>query len=488
VADAARKWLSVPHYTLTVVPFPKLLPPKDTLDRSVLPALGENPVVKFPEVQRAALKNGLEVVLLERHSAPLVNMTLVVDAGYSSDAKGREGISSFALGLMDDGTTSRDAYQVADELDVLGASVSTGNDTDVSLVRLRALRMNLEGSVGVFADVVLNPVFPEGMVAIVQKQTVAAIRQEKATPRAASNRLIPGLLYGEDHAYGKPATGSGYESVIERLQRADLVAWHREWFVPGNATLVVAGDVTMKELVPRLEKAFGAWKTGTVPRKEIGNAISKSAGKVFLLDKPGAPQSMIVAAHLSQPGGQPDDLAMEMVMRNFGGMATSRLNRNLRLDKHWSYGTAGMLVSARGQRPFLVLAPVQSDKTKEAMVEVMKEIRGVAGDRPVAGEEYASIMRNMVMRLPGRFETLASLESAAIDLVNFGYPPEHFYDYAKNVGALTEKDLAVAAAKFVKPGELTWMVIGDLATIEAGVRSLGYGEVVKIDADGNVLK
>lgn len=489
VAATARKWLSDSHhYTLLVVPFPRLDAAKDDLDRSILPALDEAPDVTFPEVQRTKLKNGLEVVLLERHTTPLVNMTLAIDAGYSSDPDGKAGIASFALGLMEEGTKTRDAFRIADELDALGASISTGGTLDLSLVRLRALKMNLGASLELFADVALNPSFPGDMLEISRKRTIASIGQEKATPTTAAFRIMPRLLFGEGHGYGNPATGSGYESAVEGLTREDLATWHREWFLPNNATLIVAGDTTLRELVPQLEEAFGRWKPGDKPSKQVGTASSTSKGKVFVIDKPGAPQSVIVAGHLSQTGGQPDDLAIDTVMQNFGGMATSRLNRNLRLDKHWSYGSQGFILDARGQRPFLVVAPVQSDRTKEAMAEVLMEIRGVAGERPVKGEEYDSIMRNMVLRLPGRFETLSALEGAALDLVNYGYPAAYYYDYAKNVRALTESDLAKAAAKYVTPGDLTWLVIGDLASVEKGIRELGYGEVVRLDADGGVVK
>jgi zinc protease len=197
---------------------------------------------------------------------------------------------------------------------------------------------------------------------------------------------------------------------------------------------------------------------------------------------------VIVAAHLTEPGGQPEDLALESLMRNFGGMATSRLNRNLRLEKHWSYGTSGTVVDARGQRPFMVIAPVQTDKTKEAMIEVAKEIRGVAGERPLAGEEYESVMRSQTMRLPGRFETLASLESAAISIINYGYPDDYYANYARNVRALDEAAFAAAARKFVRPDEIIWLVLGDLRTVEAGVRELGFGEVVTLGPDGQPIE
>ena len=171
-------------------------------------------------------------------------------------------------------------------------------------------------------------------------------------------------------------------------------------------------------------------------------------------------------------------------MRNFGGMATSRLNRNLRLDKHWSYGTNAVLADARGQRPFIVIAPVQTDKTKESILEVQKELRDIAGARPIRGEEYASIMRTQTLSLPGRFATLAALEGAAIQLLNYRYPDDHFTTYARRVRALKEQDLAGAARKFIRPDEVIWVIVGDLSQVEAGIRSLNLGEVVKLDADG----
>ncbi|MGH9457616.1 MAG: M16 family metallopeptidase [Thermoanaerobaculia bacterium] len=483
VKRAAQKWVGgANHYTMIVDPFPKLEPQVSELDRSILPPLGDAPEVQFPEIQRTELSNGLDVILLERHSVPLVNMTLAVDAGYAADPADAAGTASLALGLMDEGTKTRDAFRIADELDVLGARISTDSDLDLSFVSLRALPMNLEPSLAIFADVILNPGFPEEMVELEKKRRIAGIEQEKAQPVGMAFRVAPEILYGEDHAYGKPLTGSGFPETVAAMTREDLASWHRAWFKPNASTLIVTGDVTMEKLVPALERTFGSWKAGETPEKQIGEVTRTAERKVYLIDKPGAPQSVLVAAHVTGPGGAPDDLALEVVMRNFGGMATSRLNRNLRLDKHWSYGTSGFVADARGPRPFVVVAPVQTDKTKEAILEVQREIAGVAGERPVEGEEYASIMRNMTMRLPGRFETLGALESAAIDLVNFGYPDDYWQRYAANVRALAEKDLNAAATRTVHPDELTWIIVGDLEKIEADVRALELGAVVEIEA------
>ena len=484
VKAAAVRWLDAPHYTMVVRPFPKLAPGETTLDRKVVPPLGEAPAVSFPAVQRTTLKNGLSVVLLERHATPIVNVALAVDAGYAADDPAKAGLAALALNLLDDGTSTRDAFRVVDELDALGARLTTRSSLDLSFVRLQALPANLAPSLQLMADVVLNPVFPADLVALEKRRQISQIGQEKADPRTVALRVVPRLLYGTSHAYANPFTGTGDESTVDSITRDDLLRWHRTWFTPNGSTLIVTGDVTMAQLEPALAKAFGGWAGGEAPKKSIGTVARSAGGKVYLIDQPDAPQSVIVAAHVSERGGLPQDLAMETVLRNFGGMATSRLNRNLRLDKHWSYGTQAAMPASRGPRPFYVVAPVQSDKTKEAMVEVAKELRGVAGERPLAGEEFQSIMRNQTLGLPGRFDTLDALERAAIDIVSLGYPDDYYANYAKNVRALDEKALADAARVFIRPDEIVWLVIGDLEKVEAGIRELKLGEVVRLDASG----
>jgi zinc protease len=334
------------------------------------------------------------------------------------------------------------------------------------------------------ADVVLNPVFPADLVALEKRRQISQIGQEKADPRTVALRVLPQLLYGASHAYRNPFTGSGDVASVESISRDDLLRWHRTWFAPNSSTLIVTGDVTMAQLEPALNKAFGGWARKETPKKSIDTVAKSGGGKVYLIDQPDAPQSVIVAAHVTERGGLPQDLAMETVMRNFGGMSTSRLNRNLRLDKHWSYGSQAAMPASRGPRPFYVVAPVQSDKTKEAIVEVAKELRGVAGERPVTGEEFQSIMRNQTLGLPGRFDTLDALERAAIDIVSLGYPDDHYAKYAANVRALDEKTLAAAARQYIRPDEIVWLVVGDLAKVEAGIRELKLGDVIRLDASG----
>jgi zinc protease len=487
VKAAGQRWLNANHYTMLVKPFPKLEVAKNSLDRSKLPDLAKETEIKFPNIQRATLKNGLNVILMERHTVPIVNVTLAEDAGYSSDASTKAGLASLALDLMTEGTKTRNAFTIEDELDMLGASINSSSDMDLSYIKLQALSQNLLPSLRILADVVLNPSFPEDQFAIKKQQLLSQIAQEKADAGSVAFRILPGLLYGSTHAYGLPSSGSGFAQTVSALNRNDLVQWHKQWFRPGSATVIVTGNTSMDKLLPALESAFGTWAPGQAPAKNVRTVERTKGSKVYLIDKPDAPQSMIVAAHISEANGQPEEIAIETVMRNFGGIATSRLNRNLRLDKHWSYGTAGGLTGVRGQRLFLVRAPVQTDKTKESMQEIIKEIKGVTGERPMEGEEYASIMRSGTLRLPGRFATLNSLDGAAIQMIKYGLPVEYWSQYAGKARDLKEKDLNDAAKKFIRPDEVSWMVVGDLKKIEAGIRSMNLGEVIVLDTDGQVI-
>ncbi|GGY07792.1 insulinase family protein [Massilia dura] len=491
----AAQWLRAPHYTMTVKPFAKVSAAAATLDRKVLPALGEAPDVKFPAMQKATLSNGLQVILLERHSAPIVNVAVAIDAGTAADTPGKAGLASLTLELLNKGTRSgnrtRDAYQISDAFESLGARLFTGTGPDMSLVRLQATSAGLAPSLALLAEAVLAPSFPADEFALAKQRRLAQIAQEKAQPNALALRTLPAILYGTGSSYALPA--SGFDASVAGLSRDDLAAWHRAWFKPGSTTIVVTGDTTLAQVVPLLEAAFGKWQAGRAPAKSaVAAPAAATAGpaarRIYLIDKPDAQQSTILAGHLSLPPGQPEDLALEPVMQNFGGMATSRLNRNLRLDKHWSYGGTGRMTSVRGPRNFFTLIAVQSDKTRESLIEVDKEIRDIAGKRPIEGEEFTSIMRNMTSRLAGRFETINALESAALETVNLGLPEDYWANYAAGMRALDPPQLAGAAGKFIRPDDVVWLVVGDLRKIEPRIRELGWGEVTVLDNDGKPLR
>jgi zinc protease len=483
---AANRWLADGVYVLEVHPFPEY---KTTTgaDRSKAPEPGPAPDLKLPKLQRATLSNGLKVILAERHEVPLVQAWMTVDAGYAADQFATPGTASMTTALLDGGTKTRTALQISDQLEMLGAELRANSNLDLSTVSLSALKAKLDPSLDLFADVILNPSFPEVDFKRQQKQQLAAIQREENTPVQMALRVLPGLLYGQGHAYGNPLTGSGTPQSIGKMTREDLVKFHDVWFRPNNATVIVVGDTTLAEMKPKLEKLFAAWKAGDVPRKNIGDVGAPATSVVYLIDKPGALQSVIVAGAVVAPPSTPDEIAINAMNDALGGTFGSRLNMNLREDKHWSYGAQSRLFRARGQRPFLAIAPVQTDKTKDSLAEMNKEFRGITGDRPVSAEELVRIQLNETLSLPGSRETSDEVGQSVLELVQFGWPDDYYGTMAGKIRALNTGNLNDAAKELIHPDKIIWVVVGDRAKIEAGVREVGLGEVRLLSPDGKPL-
>jgi zinc protease len=485
--SAANRWLADGVYVLDVLPFPEYKTASTHADRSKPPEPGAPPELRLPKLQRATLSNGLKVILAERHEVPLVDFWMTADAGYAADQFAAPGTASMTSALLDGGTGSRSALQISEQLAMLGAQVNANSNLDRSTIRLSSLKANLDPSLEIYADVILNPSFPESDFKRQQKQQIAGIQREENTPVQMALRVIPGLIYGKGHAYGNPLTGSGTTASVGKMAREDLVKFHQTWLRPNNATLIVVGDTTLEEVTPMLEKYFAGWKPGEVPKKNISTVQLAPKPVVYLIDKPGALQSVIIAGHAAPPTANPKEIAIEAMNDALGGNFGSRINMNLREDKHWSYGTRSILVGAKGQRPFITIAPVQTDKTREAMAEMDKEFRGIVGDRPVTPDELAKIQANETLRLPGSRETLNSVGQSIIDLLQFGLPDDYYETYAGKVRALKISDIDAAAQEVVHPDNMVWVVVGDRAKIEAGVRELNLGEIQFLDAEGKQL-
>ena len=486
VREGVREWLADGVFTLEIHPYPEFRSASEGIDRSALPTPGDPPELRFPALQRATLANGMQVVLAERHGLPLVEFELLVDAGYAADHDTKLGTSAFAFSMLTEGTRSLDALALADREAQLGASISTRSTLDTSSIGLSALTENLPESLDLFADVVREPAFDPAEIERKRVRWLAKIMQEKSSPRSMALRTLPPLLYGDDHAYSIPLTGSGTEASIQSLTREDLVAFTKRWLRPDTSTLIAVGDVDMAELLPLLESRFGDWKTPRQarPGKELGEVASPPGARVYLIDRPGAEQSVVIAGQLAPRVGASDYDAGEIMNRILGGSFTSRLNMNLREDKHWSYGARSSLLDAKGNRPLFAIAPVQTDKTAESMLEILRELREYRGARPATQEEITRAKENSIRKLPGRYETNASVLASLVSIVRFGWPDDHVETYRGRVEALSNSEIRGAAQQILLPEQLTWIVVGDLAAIETSVRALGLGEVTILDAEG----
>ena len=484
---AANKWMARGQYVLEVQPYEERTVAESKVDRSRLPEVGDPPAVRFDTFERAELANGLKIILAQRDAVPIVNMRLIVDAGFAADQFGLPGTASLAMNMLDEGTKNRTALEISDELANLGATLATGSNLDVSVVSMSALTENLTGSLDLFADVILNPVFPQDDFTRLRDQQLARIQQEKVQPVSMAIRVIPKLLYGEGHAYSLPMSGTGSEDSVKSLDTNALKRFHADWFKPNNATLVVVGDTSLDVLVPQLEKQFGKWKAGDTPQKNIGQVAHRSASTVYLVDRPDSEQSLILAGHVAPPKGAENDIAIEAMNEVLGGSFAARMNMNLREDKHWAYGANSGLMDAKGQRPFYVYAPVQTDKTAPAMAEILKEVTQIRGDRPPTADEVARAKDKNTLTLAGRWETANAVANSLAEMVRFDLPENYWDEYPDMVRSLSDKQILDAAVEVVRPDNMVWVVVGDRAKIEEEIQGLEIGDIVHMDADGNVL-
>ncbi|MDV3513794.1 MULTISPECIES: pitrilysin family protein [unclassified Stenotrophomonas] len=463
----------------------------EQVDRKAgVPQTREFPQLKFPALQRATLKNGTQVVLAERHEIPVVQFSYQFPGGFTADQGRKPGTANFTMNLMTEGAGKLGSLAFADAADALGASLDAGAGLDSVTVDMSALKENLVPSLALYRDLLREPRFEQSEIDRVKATWIAGIQQEKVNPNAVAMRVLPPLLYGKGHPYAIPFTGSGDEAAIRSLGREDLVDFHRDWLRPQDGTLIVVGDTTLAEIVPLLDKQLGDWKaTGDAPTIKATTAVAlPKSPRVFLIDQPGAVQANLFAGQVVPPSSDASSTRFDIANGVIGGDFTSRLNMNLREDKHWSYGARTSASNTVGQRPWMAMAPVQIDKTGPAMAEMRKEIAEFAnGSKPATDAEVARIRNIQTLSLPGAYETASAVASTIGTIVQFKRPDDYVLRRKAEIEAMTPAQVQQAAAE-IKPQALTWVVVGDLKQTEAAVRALNLGEVTVIDAEGNPVK
>jgi len=426
--------------------------------------------------------------LAQRSTAPLVNMNLMMDAGYAADQFGKPGMARLAMNMIREGTKTRNSVRISDELLNLGASLNSFSSLDNSNITMNALRSNFDKSLDLFTDVLLNPIFPEKDLDRLKKEQILAIKQEQSQPVGMALRVLPRLIYGEGHAYSNPFSGSGTEQSVASINRDDLVKFQQTWFAPNTSTLIVVGDISAEELKTKLESRLSGWKQREVPKKNISTVGAPDKKKIYIIDKPDALQSTVIVAQLA-PSGQSNDWAnMDMMNRIVGGEFTSRINMNLREDKHWAYGAFSFLIDAKGQSMFVGYAPVQTDKSAESAKELKRELEEYITTKSATPEEFIKVQSNAILQLPGGWETNGAVIAALEEQVKYNRGKNYWPEYANKIRTLTVEDIRNAAKKVIKPAETTWLIVGDRKKIEKSIRDLNLGEIHFIDTEGKEKK
>lgn len=500
VKTALNKWLARPVYKLNVVPGPRTEsgddmggwgddaapPPPPAGSRTkaaplppapqrTAPAVRPVDELTFPATEHATLSNGIPITLARRTSIPKLVLSLDFNAGYAADALDRPGTQGLMLDMLDEGTTTRNATEIAEAQERLGARIVTEGSLDTSSVTLSALSDNLAPSLELMADIVRNPAFAPVEVARVKGQLQAALAQKLSTPGDLAARALGANLFGE-HPYAQPADGLGSAEALAALGPDDLRAAHTKWLRPDLARITVVGDVTMEQLKPLLESAFGSWQAPSTaaPVKPLDAAIPAAESRIVLIDRPNSPQSVIMAGRvLPITGRTPDTEELELANDVLGGGFLSRLNKNLREEKGWSYGVYSQVLQPVGPRFLVVNAPVQSDRTGDAIKAIMAGMAAFPQEKPISAEELQRVTEGTIRALPNQFETNAAVQAAIRKNQMLGRPDNYYETLADQYRSIGADAISTAATRFLRPTGLTFVVVGDRKVVEPQLQAVG---------------
>ncbi len=452
-----------------------------------LPKAGADPEFSLPGIQKSKLSNGMEVWVVPQKELPIVSMNLVFNAGSMLNPAGREGLASMTADLLNTGTKTRSATEIANQLQDIGAFMNVNAGWDSTEASLQTLTRHLDSALEIYADVLLNPTYPADEIDTLKRRTIVGFRQRKDSPSVIANIAYSKLLYGADHPYGRESDGT--EASVTAITREDLVKFYESYYRPNNAALVVVGDVTAKDVTSKLEKALGKWKSAEVPETKMPDANSFDKPGIYIIDKPGAAQTEIRIGHVGVSRNHPDYIPILVMNQVLGGQFSARVNMNLREDKGYTYGARTSFSFRKGAGPFTASAGVQTAVTKESVIEFMKELNGIRGSIPVTQEELDYSKQSMIRGFPRSVETVGQISGRLADLFVYNLPPDYMNEYLEMISAVTLADVKRVANKYLQPDNMAILVVGDREKIEPGLRAIdGWGSrIAFLDTDGNPI-
>ena len=479
VKQAANKWLSSGDYVLSIVPAAKTSVVKSKVDRTKgIPYPTEKLSYSFPKIQSTVLDNGSKLVLAERNDLPLVQLEIVFNNGYAVESNDELGLVNFTMSMVDEGTKKYDSLEFAEMQESLGSGIGFGSSIDTTYASMSSLKVNLEQTLDLFKEGLLNPTFPQVELDKVKKRWLAGIDQELNSPASMANREIRSLVYGSGHPYAK-ASSSGIKSTVEAFKREDLIDMYSKLTNPNDATFIITGDISLDEATQLLNNKFTDWTSlnETSAKVDLFNVEDQASPRVFLIDKPGAIQSYILAAQLLPPTNSDDDILIDYMNYAIAGSFTSRLNMNLREDKSWSYGVRTSTGYSQGQRLMRMTAPVQTDKTAPAILEILREYDEYINTTPINADELSKIKNARTLRLPGQYETLSALLGGIEDIVKYNRDFNYLDTIADKRNSIKLEDVRLASTKYLDTNKWTWVIVGDLKEIEGPIRELNIGNL-----------
>ena len=459
--------------------------PKAALDRAVPPAPSAAPAVRVPTWTRNRLPNGAELVVIEKHDLPLVSFTInFVGGSYNFEPSEKLGVASFTSQMLSEGTTTKTGEQLADAQQLLGTQIGTFVSGESGSIGFTSLADKFEPALALLADMLEHPSFPADALERLRGRTLVALAQQKDQPNAIASNVFSRVNYGAAHPYGRVVT----EATVRNVTRDDVVAFHKNYFQPGRAVITVAGDVNPATVRQQVERALGGWQAGGArPTFDYPKPPEPKATTIYLIDKPGAAQSVFQIGTPGPARDTPDYYAIQVMNAILGGLFQSRINHNIREVKGYSYGVSSNFAFGRGPGPFRAGGGIVTAKTDSALIEFMKEFKGARGDVPFTDDEIAQGKAALVQGLPRRFSSVEAIGGSVASIYVQDLPESYYRDYARNVEAVTRDDLVRVAKKYVDMEHLNIVIVGDRATIEENLRKTGIAPIVVLDAEGKPI-
>ena len=467
-------------------PVPELIFPEGETFRAQPPVGGEPRPLKTPPLARFTIPPGINVYLVERHNLPIVNLSLVFEGGARSDPKGKDGLASTCADLMTDETEKLDRIALSEAQADLATSITSGASEEQHWVSLNSMKKNLGPSLDLWADTLLRPGLRKEEFDRNVKRRIAGLVQMKGTPAAVAGRLSGSIVYGTDHTFGRFPTEASYGALVAE----DCKKFVADFVKPQGAKLFVVGDITREEITKELGARLAGWKGRPKSPTTVGRPKPRK-GRVFFVDIPGAPQSVVQVMHLGPPRKAADFHQTSIMSAILGGGFTSRINMNIREKHGYAYGAGGGFAYNRQGSTFRVSASVRTDVTKESVQEILKEVRGILKDAAPTDDELVREKNGKILALPAQFSTGNSTLSAFQDLIYYDLPLNYFDTYVPKVKAVDLGAVKKAAARYLKPGQLQLLVVGDAKTVLPKLKEIadsdefGKSKIQQLDPDGN---
>jgi predicted Zn-dependent peptidase len=455
------------------------------LDRNVVPKAGPAPNLRVPTWTTTTLSNGAQLVVVPKRDLPLVAFSMsFVGGAYNYEPADKLGVASFTAQMLSEGTASRTADQLSDAQQLLGTSIFVGIGGEGGSVSFTALKDKVEPALALVADMMLHSTFPAEALERIRGRTLVNLTQSKDQPNTIASNVFSRVLYGDAHPYGRVVS----ENTVKAISRDDIVAFHKAYFQPGHVVITVSGDVEPNGTKAMVEKAFAAWPAGgSRPPFQYPAAPPSRSTVIYLVDKPKAAQSVFAIGLPGPARDTPDYYAIQVMNNLLGGLFQSRLNHNIREVKGYSYGVSSSFNYGRGPGAFRAGGGIVTAKTDSALIEFMKEFRGVEGAAPFTDDEITQGKESLIQSLPRRFASVNGVGGSISTLYTQDLPQTFYQDFAAKINAVTRDDLLRVARKYVDLDHLNIVVVGDRAMIEAPLRATGIAPITVLDIDGRPI-